>query len=373
LTALAGALARRPRAPVGIFPTPLQRMRRLSRYFGRPVYFKRDDLAGLAMGGSKIRILQFTAGEALAGGADTFVAGGYVQSNHPAQVAAAGAALGVPTHVILDVTKGYEPQGNLLLLDLAGARVQFSRAGYDGVLAQCRRLAARLERAGRRPRVMTQTRESRILSAVAYADGFVELHRQLEALGIREADIVVGSGGPTYAGLLLGAIAGGSRCRVHGVPPRGRGADAREQIRAFIAEACALLEVEVMAGTDGVSFLGDGPGVYGEVGRETVAAIRFVAAQEGVYLDPVYGGHAMAALLRRERRTATDRPLVFVQTGGAPTVFAYERELASRRVLDYASLAPRVNRAASSVRRVDRAAPKRRRPGRQHARREVHG
>jgi len=372
LRALAGALARRPRAPIGIFPTPLQPMRRLSHHFGRPVYFKRDDLAGLAMGGSKIRILQFTAGEALAQGADTFVAGGYVQSNHPAQVAAAGAALGIPTHVILDVTKGYEPQGNLLLLDLAGAQVRFTRvSSYDGVLAQCQRLAVRLERTGRRPRVMTQTRESRILSVVAYADGFVELDRQLQALDIREADIVVGSGGPTYAGLLLGAIAGGSRCRVHGVPPRGRGAGAKAQVREFITEASALLGVEVMAGSDAVSFLGDGPGVYGEVGRETVAAIRFVAAQEGVYLDPVYGGHAMAAQLRRGRRHAADRPLIFVQTGGAPTVFAYECELASRRILDYASLAPRVDRAARSTRRAHRAGSKSRRPGRHHSRREA--
>jgi L-cysteate sulfo-lyase len=372
LTALVEALARTPRAPVGVFPTPLQPMRRLSQHFGRPVYFKRDDLAGLAMGGSKIRILQFTAGAALAQGVDTFVAGGYVQSNHPAQVAAAGAALGIPTHVILDVTKGYEPQGNLLLLDLAGTQLQFTRVGsHDGVLARCRRLAVRLEHAGRRPRVMTQTRESRILSVVAYANGFVELDRQLRTLGIREADIVVGSGGPTYAGLLLGAIVGGRRCRAHGVPPRGRGVGAKEQVRELMVEACALLGVEVLARSDDVSFLGDEPGVYGEVSRETVAAIRFVAAQEGVYLDPVYGGHAMAVLLRRDLRNAADRPLIFFQTGGTPTVFAYERELANRRILDYASRAPRVNRAAKSARRARRVGLTSRRPGSHRIRREV--
>jgi D-cysteine desulfhydrase len=198
---------------------------------------------------------------------------------------------------------------------------------------------------------MTQTRESRILSAVAYADGFVELDRQLGTLGIQEADIVVGSGGPTYAGLLLGAIAAGRRCRAHGVPPRGRGAGAGDQVRAFIVEACALLGVEATARNEDVSLLGDGPGVYGEVGRETLAAIRLIAAHEGVYLDPVYGGHAMAALLRADRRTEAERPLVFVQTGGAPTVFAYERELASRHILDSASRARRVNRAARPTRR----------------------
>jgi hypothetical protein len=126
-----------------------------------------------------------------------------------------------------------------------------------------------------------------------------------------------------------------------------------------------------MARSDDVSFLGEGPGVYGEVSRDTIAAIRFIAAQEGVYLDPIYGGHAMAALLRRDRRKAADRPLIFVQTGGAPTVFAYERELASRRILEYASLAPRVNRTAKSTRRAHRAGLKSRRPGGHHTRREV--
>lgn len=373
LIELTGALGRRPQAPIGVFPTPLAAAPRLSQHFGRPVYLKRDDLAGLAMGGSKIRILRFTAGEALAQGTDTFVAGGYAQSNHPAQVAAAGAALGVPTHVILDVTKGYEPQGNVLLIDLAGARLQFTAVGsYEGVLAQCRRLAGRLERAGRRPRVMTQTRESRILSAVAYAAGFVELEQQLRDRGISGADIVVGSGSATYAGLLLGAVAGGRPYRVYGVPPRGRGPGAREQIREFIVETCAFLGVDVAVRDEDVALLGEGSGNYGEVDRETASAIRFVAAQEGVYLDPVYGGHAMAALLRGGVREGADRPLVFVQTGGAPTIFAYERELASRRVLGHATVAPRVDRAAGRTRRVSRAGSRSRPARGYHTRREAH-
>ena len=344
LDALAAALARRPQASLGVFPTPLQHMPRLSAHLGRPVYFKRDDLAGLAMGGSKVRILRVTVGDAVAQGADTFVAGGYAQSNHPAQVAAAGAALGVPTYVVLEVTKGFEAQGNVLLIDLAGAHLQFTSAGsYDGVLAECLRLAQRLERRGRRPRVMTQTRESRILSAVAYAGAFVELDQQLHGLGIEEADIVVGSGSATYAGLLLGAVAAGHRYRVHGVPPHGRAAGA-QQIREFIAEACVVLGVDVEVQDGDVSLLGPGTGVYGEVDRGTLSAIRFVAAKEGVHLDPVYGGHAMAALLRGALRQGSDRPLAFVQTGGAPTVFAYARELASRRVLDRAAAMRRTRR-----------------------------
>lgn len=358
-------LARLPRAAVGIFPTPLVPAHRLAVRFGRPVYFKRDDLAGLAMGGSKIRVLRFTAGDALARGADTFVAGGFAQSNHPAQVAAAGAALGIPTHVVLDVSNGYEPQGNVLLLDLAGARVGFASAGgYDGVAAACRRLAATLVRAGRRPQIMTQTRESRVLSAVAYADGFVELLGQLDVAGVRDAEIVVGSGGPTYAGLLLGALAAG-RCTVCGAPARGRGGGARGQVAEFVAEAAARLGVDVRARDEDVAFLDRGQGTYGEIDWETVAALRFVASQEGVYLDPVYGGHAMAALLRRERHDA-GRPLVFVQTGGAPTVFAYERELAGRRILAHASEWPRLDHRVRSGGRTHSRVSRARRPDRDH-------
>jgi 1-aminocyclopropane-1-carboxylate deaminase/D-cysteine desulfhydrase-like pyridoxal-dependent ACC family enzyme len=371
---LKAGLARCPQAPVGIMPTPLQAMRRLSQHFGRPVYFKRDDLAGLAMGGSKIRILRFTAGDAVARGADTFVAGGYAQSNHPAQVAAAGAALGIPTHVVLDVTKGYEPQGNVLLLDLTGARVRFTSVGsYDGVLAECRRLADRLGRAGRRPQIMTQTHESRVLSAVAYAEAFVELYGQLERAGVHGADVVVGSGGPTYAGLLLGAVAAGCRCRVCGVPPRGRGDGAAEQVKGFAAEAAAALGVDAVPRDSDISVLPDGPGVYGEVDRETVAAIRFVAAREGVHLDPVYGGHAMAVLLRYARPSSKRRPLVFVQTGGAPAIFAYERELATRGIVHHASIVPRIDRTARASRRSRHAeSNSTRRPGRRRSLREVY-
>ena len=329
---LAARLARRPHAPVGIFPTPMQRMARLSQRLGRPVFFKREDLAGIAIAGSKIRILQHTAGDALDRGADLFVAGGYVQSNHPAQVAAVGCALGVPTELVLDTSKGYEMQGNLLLESLMGIKVHVVREGsYEAIREACQRLVGRLGRRGKRARLLTLTPEIHALSALAYAEGFLELAAQLEAAGIRDADIFVGSGGPTYAGLLLGARAYGGRLRVHGAAPHGLGAGARERVLAAVRAALALLDLELPVGPDDVSLVGRGEGVYGFTYPAAIRAIRKVAAAEGVFLDPVYTGNAMAEMLRWTETHRGDTPLVFLHTGGVTALFAYDREVIGPR------------------------------------------
>ncbi|SRR5579871_1436642 len=331
---LALALAGRPHAPVGLFPTPLQRMPRLSAELDRPVYFKREDLAGLALAGSKIRILQHTAGDALARGAEQFVAGGYVQSNHPAQVAAVGCALGVPTTLVLDVTKGWELEGNMLLSTLMGCPVRYVREGrYDAIRDACQRLVDRLRRRGRRAHLLTLTPEVHALSALAYAEGMLEMAGQLEAAGIREADVFVGSAGPTYAGLLLAARALGGGFRAHGTPPHGLGADARERVVGVARSAMQLIDLDIPLGPDDVSLVGRGDGVYGFTYPASVQAIWRVAQAEGVFLDPVYTGAGMAALLRWAQANPGEGPLVFIHTGGVTTLFAYERELmAGKRI-----------------------------------------
>ena len=79
-----------PRIPIGIRPTPIESLPRLSAALGGPfIYMKRDDLTGLAFGGNKTRMLEFSLADALANGADTIVTGMAVQSNYCRQMAAA--------------------------------------------------------------------------------------------------------------------------------------------------------------------------------------------------------------------------------------------------------------------------------------------
>ncbi len=59
--------------------------------------------------------------------------------------------------------------------------------------------------------------------------------------------------------------------------------------------------------------------------------MRLFAQLEGVLLDPVYTGKAAAGLigLIRRKHFRPDAKILFVHTGGAPSLFAYQSVLAS--------------------------------------------
>ena len=98
---LVESIARLPRIPLAsVRPTPLEHLKRLSKSLsGPPIYIKRDDLTGLAIGGNKTRMFEFSLADALSKGADTIVAGSAVQSNYCRQLAAACAKLGLELHL----------------------------------------------------------------------------------------------------------------------------------------------------------------------------------------------------------------------------------------------------------------------------------
>ena len=121
-----------PRVYLAHLPTPLEETPRLSEALKGPlIYFKRDDLTGLALGGNKTRMFEFILGHALKMGIDTVVAGAAAQSNYCRQMAAACNKLGLDVCLVLRKVRGdidLQPQGNLLLDLLTGAHVQIIEA-----------------------------------------------------------------------------------------------------------------------------------------------------------------------------------------------------------------------------------------------------
>ena|SRR5690606_40966248 len=99
---LNAALARFSRLELVPSPTPLEKLERLSRQLGRSVFVKRDDITPFALGGNKVRKLEFLAADALAQGADTLVTAGAIQSNHVRQTAALAARLGLGCVALLE-------------------------------------------------------------------------------------------------------------------------------------------------------------------------------------------------------------------------------------------------------------------------------
>jgi D-cysteine desulfhydrase family pyridoxal phosphate-dependent enzyme len=312
-----------PRVRLAQLPTPLEPMDRFSEWLGGPqVLVKRDDLTGLALGGNKARKLEYLCGEAQARDCDVLVTGGGAQSNHARMTAAAANRLGFDCHLAVG---GKEPRvysGNLLLDRVLGATLHFTGAdSYYEVETAIEALAARLEANGRRPFAMPIGGAS-VTGAAAYAWASDELLAQVDRDGHGDVDWVVvadGSGG-THAGLVAGL---GGRARVLGVDV-GTRPDLDDVIPRLAGEAAA--RAGRTAPPDELfldhSRFGDG---YGAITEDALEAIERVAALEGVVLDPVYTGKAMAGLIAatREGRIGGGDTVVFWHTGGAVALFAH--------------------------------------------------
>ena len=140
-----------PRQSLGLYPTPLQHLDTISARYGRDIWIKRDDLCGVALGGNKVRKLEFLLAQAKAQGCDTVITTGGAQSNHAMLTAACAARLGMQAIVLLKARGVMERRGKLGLDDLYGARVRFvDTDSYDDIHAQAQQLSLDLEAQGHR-------------------------------------------------------------------------------------------------------------------------------------------------------------------------------------------------------------------------------
>lgn len=327
-----GFCHRLPRRQLGFFPTPVVEARRLSDRLGGPrILMKRDDLTGLALGGNKVRKLEFFVGEALARGCGTLVTGGAAQSNHCRQTAAAAAACGLGCHLVLGGEAPDVPGGNLLLDVLLGAEIHWTGPLRKG--EKIPEIAAGLAGAGGRPYVVPYG-GSGTLGAAGFVDAVGELCRQADALGASPTHVIFpSSSGGTHAGLMVGRAAYRQPFQLVGIgiDKEGIGEESpRDRVLRLARETAALIGLgQEFSARDVIlreEFLGGGYGVVGEAER---GAIRLVAETEGVLLDPVYTGRAMAgliAMIRAGELTRSDT-VVFWHTGGAPALFPHAREL----------------------------------------------
>lgn len=313
-------LAELRRFPLGVFPTPLQRAARLSEATGTQVLIKRDDLTGLGLGGNKVRKLEYLVADALAEGADVLVTGGGRQSNHAALTALAARRAGMVAHLVFYGSPSNEDEGNAVLNTLTGATITYTghddRASVDRCLDT---VAAELRSAGRRPYVIPRGGATP-LGCVGYVRASLELAVQLAERDCSPALLVLATGScGTQAGLALGATWLQATYRVVGVTvsrPRDECLDRIAELGGTCAELLGLdggeaLELEVLDG-----YLGPGYGQGSDRGR---AAMELIARTEGLVLDPVFTAKAMAALL--DLAGEVSGPIVFLHSGGAPTVF----------------------------------------------------
>lgn len=323
-----------PRVRLATLPTPLQRAERLSQLLDGPeIWFKRDDLTGFGLGGNKVRKLEFLAADALEQGADTLVTGAGPQSNHVRTTMAVAAHLGMKGVAVFYGSRPAESQGNFLIDELLSAETIFTESPDRTTVDQ--RLISegeRLRREGRRPYVIGRGGASSLGSA-GYVAASLEIQTQLLELKLRPDYLFVATGScGTHAGLLVGTQWLQPGYRLCGVTVSRPYAEAVTRIEKLASETAALLELNLSFAQADITLYEDyiGPG-YGIPTPECIEAIKLVAQAEGIFLDPVYSGKAMAGLIDLIRRGEIKRgeTVLFLHTGGGPSLFAYASALVS--------------------------------------------
>lgn len=318
-----------PRRLLADLPTPLLSVPNLRGSVGPDcpeLLVKMDAETGFALGGNKVRKLEFELAPDRLEGVTCLITAGGPQSNHCRVTAAAAARLGLDCILVLNGPEPEEPRGNALLHRLMGAEIRSVARREDRGPAM-EAAAADVAADGGRARIVPLG-ASTGLGALGYAAAMVETAGQLAELPPADRTwlFVSASSCGTVAGLLLGlGLLGRSDVRIVAVSADVDAFGLRTETVRLAREGAALLgwdgDVPEAALAAADEFVGRGYGIPTPASED---ALRRFAALEGIVLDPVYSAKAAAGLLSwlaGGSVPAGDR-VVFLHTGGAPGLFA---------------------------------------------------
>ena len=306
------------RIPLGVFPTPIQKLENISRLLNTEIYVKRDDMTGIALGGNKVRKLEFLLAEAKEQGAEIVFTTGGAQSNHAMLTAACAKKMGMTPILILKKKGVTELKGNRLLEEMMDTDVRFMETNdYADIYEE-------MDRVGRetgKPYYKIPCGGSNALGTI----GYVECVREISLQGEKFDYIICAEGsGGTMAGLALGAKIYMPETRVIGMMVDTDPFD--EITPRLMREAAEILDADIAVTKDDFTLIDMcGPG-YAIASEEGNAAVKLMARTEGLFLDPVYTGKAFAGLLKLANEGAfkPDDKILFLHSGGAGGLFAVE-------------------------------------------------
>lgn len=328
-------LAQFPRRRYTEGQTPLEFLPRFSKALAGPnIYIKRDDLLGLTAGGNKTRKLEFLVAEALSLKADTLITCGAVQSNHCRLTLAAAVKEGLRCRLVLEerVAGSYKPEasGNNFLFRLLGVEKITVVPGGADMSTAMQQVADDLSKEGRRGYIIPGG-GSNPVGATGYVACVQEIQDQLFEKNIRIDRIVTASGS---AGTHAGLVAGICGCNMN-IPVVGIGVSRDPENQDPLVYNLALKTAERVGVKQDipreavVTFGNYWRPKYSVPNKGMVEAVKLMAQTEGILLDPVYTGKAMAGLidLSRNNYFKKGENVLFVHTGGSPGLYAYIQPL----------------------------------------------
>jgi D-cysteine desulfhydrase len=326
-------LAQFPRRRYTEGGTPLEFLPRFTQALGGPnVYIKRDDLLGLTAGGNKTRKLEFLVADALARDADTLITCGAVQSNHCRLTLAAAVKEGLKCRLVLEerVPGSYNPaaSGNNFLFHLLGAeKIEVVPGGSD-MAAAMQKVADDLAGEGRKGYIIPGG-GSNPIGATGYVACAEEIQGQLFEKGLVIHCLIVASGSTgTHAGLLTGFCGCNMNIPIVGIGVSRDPQDQDPMVYSLARKTAERVGIRQDIPREAVITFGDyWRPQYSVPNRKMVEAVTMTAKTEGILLDPVYTGKAMAGLIDLSRKGYFKKGenILFVHTGGSPGLYACTR------------------------------------------------
>lgn len=324
------------RYPLTFGPTPIEHLPRLSETLGGNVdiYAKREDCnSGLAIGGNKLRKLEYIVPDAIASGADTLVSIGGVQSNHTRQVAATAAKIGMKCVVVQEdwvphYDAIYDRVGNILMTRLMGADSRLVDAGFNiGIRQSWEDAMQSVRDAGGNPYGIPAGGSVHKYGALGYIGFAEEVARQEQELGLQFDYIVVCVvTGSTQAGMIVGFADQGRADRVIGIDASATVGQTRAQVRDIVTSSANLVGLGRDVRDDEIIINPDyAYPAYGVPSDETNAAIRLAARTEGMITDPVYEGKSMQGMIDLIGKSFFEHgsKVLFAHLGGSPALNGY--------------------------------------------------
>ena len=169
---------------------------------------------------------------------------------------------------------------------------------------------------------------SNALGGLGYVACVQELQQQLNEMDLRIDRVVVGSGSSgTHGGMVAGFLGADVDIALTGV---GVSRDPENQaplVRREAQAVCDLLELGITVPEDKVHCVGGyWQPKYSVPNDGMIEAVQLMARTEGVLLDPVYTGKIVAGLIGmvRDGTIGKEERVLFLHTGGMPSLFAYE-------------------------------------------------
>jgi 1-aminocyclopropane-1-carboxylate deaminase len=324
------------RYPLTFGPTPIEHLPRMTAALGGKVeiYAKRDDCnSGLAMGGNKLRKLEYIVPDAIASNADTLVSIGGVQSNHTRMVAATAAKIGMKCVVIQESwvpheDAVYDRVGNILLTRLMGADSRIVPDGFDiGIRKSWEDAIQSVKDAGGKPYPIPAGASVHKYGGLGYVGFAEEVRAQEKQMGIAfDYIIVCVVTGSTQAGMIVGFAADNRAHRVIGIDGSGTPQQLRAQVREIVDNTAELVELGRAVRDDEIVIFEDyAYPAYGVPSRETNEAIRLAARTEAMITDPVYEGKSMQGMIDLVKKGffPEGSKVLYAHLGGAPAINGY--------------------------------------------------